>query len=361
VRIGVTAPAQVLVHRREVYDAVRAANQTAAQACCRRWRTCRPAAAAAAARARGVSRAAVALGGRPAAMAASRPKRALARPARVGDGAVWPVLEHARLTRTLPGLVLRRPAAPSPADLRRRARWRLCCAERYPRRTSPAPRSSSAACWRCRRRHRHAHVCFAFTDAPDLAAALAARGFLLDPHEYLTRPLAGAPAARRPGRAWDVRDLDATAELFRASYPAGDPGRPFAPYSRPAEWLRYVADLVLGQGCGRFRPSLSIAVPGPGGTLDAAAIVTDLGAGTAHLAQLAVRPGLRGAGLGAAMLASLSASCLAAGFTRLSLLVGASNTTARRLYARAGFTPCAWFVSTTRAGRAGETRRSTAA
>ncbi len=32
VRIGVSAPADVLVHRREVYDAVRAANQTAAHA-----------------------------------------------------------------------------------------------------------------------------------------------------------------------------------------------------------------------------------------------------------------------------------------------------------------------------------------
>ena len=30
--IGVTAPVDVLVHRREIYDAVRAANQTAAQA-----------------------------------------------------------------------------------------------------------------------------------------------------------------------------------------------------------------------------------------------------------------------------------------------------------------------------------------
>lgn len=32
VRIGVTAPADVLVHRREVYDAVRAANQSAVTA-----------------------------------------------------------------------------------------------------------------------------------------------------------------------------------------------------------------------------------------------------------------------------------------------------------------------------------------
>ena len=275
---------------------------------------------------------------------------------------LWPVLEHARQAGGLPGFVLRDEggavsgwtyAAVRDGEL-------LCGALSAPDPAGTAqlldgvlalPEAVAAT----------RIVCFAFTEAPDLAAVLAARGFLLDPHEYLTRPLDTAPVARRPGRAWDVRDLDATAELFRASYPASDPGRPFAPSSRPAEWQRYVADLVLGQGCGRFRPSLSIAVPGTGGTLDAAAIVTDLGAGTAHLAQLAVRPGLRGAGLGAAMLGSLSASCRAAGFTRLSLLVGASNTTARRLYARAGFTPCAWFVSATRAGRAGETRESTAA
>ena len=276
--------------------------------------------------------------------------------------ALWPVLEQARQSAALPGFVLRddRGALTGWTYAALRDGELLCGALSAPDAAGTGqlldgvlalPEAAVAT----------RIVCFAFTEAPELAAALAGRGFLLDPHEYLTRPLDGAPAARRPGRAWDVRDLDATADLLRASYPANDPGRPFAPHSRPAEWQRYVADLVLGQGCGRFRPSLSIAVPGTGGTLDAAAIVTDLGAGTAHLAQLAVRPGLRGAGLGAAMLAGLSASCRGAGFTRLSLLVGASNSTARRLYARAGFTSCAWFVSATRAGRAGESRRDSTA
>ncbi len=275
---------------------------------------------------------------------------------------LWPVLEQARVTGALPGFVLREDdgtisgwtyAAERDGEL-------LCGALSAPDADGCArlldgllelPAAAGV----------HRIVCFAYTDAPALPAVLAARGFLLDPHEYLTRALVAVPPARRPGRAWDVRDLDATADLFRASYPASDPGRPFAPHGRPAEWQRYVADLVLGQGCGRFRPSLSIAVPGPGDTLDAAAIVTDLGGGTAHLAQLAVRPVLRGAGLGAQMLASLSASCQAAGFARLSLLVGASNATARRLYARAGFTSCAWFVSATRAGRSGEGRRESTA
>ncbi len=222
-----------------------------------------------------------------------------------------------------------------------------------------ARRCSPTGCSAGQRRPPPRGWCASLTPTPRRSTPCwLARGFQLDPHEYLTRPLGRGPSARRPGRAWDVRDLDATADLLRASYPVSDPGRPFAPHSRPAEWQRYVADLVLGQGCGRFRPSLSIAVPGPGGTLDAVAIVTDLGAGTAHLAQLAVRPGFRGAGLGADMLAALSASCAGAGFARLTLLVGGSNTTARRLYARAGFTPLARFVSGTRAGVAGEQRRS---
>lgn len=275
---------------------------------------------------------------------------------------LWPVLEQARAAGTLPGFVLRESddartgwtyAAVRDGEL-------LCGALSAPDTDGAAllldsllalPAAAAA----------NRIVCFAFADPQQLAPALAARGFLLDPHEYLTRPLQREAAGPRPGRSWDVRDLDATAELFRASYPSADPARPFASQSRPAEWQRYVADLVLGQGCGRFRPSLSIAVPGAGGTLDAAALVTDLGAGTAHLAQLAVRPDLRGAGLGAAMLTSLAASCRSAGFARLSLLVGASNTPARRLYARAGFASCAWFVSATRAGRASDSQRESTA
>ncbi len=275
---------------------------------------------------------------------------------------LWPVLEQARAAGALPGLVLRDGAG-------RITGWTyaavrdgelLCGALSATDAAGTALLTDGLLAWPAAATAARL-VCFAYTDAPGLDAALAARGFLLDPHDYLERPLARVGPVRRPGRAWDVRDLDATADLLRASYPASDPCRPFAPHGRPAEWQRYVADLVLGQGCGRFKPSLSTAVPGTGGTLDAVAIVTDLGAGTAHLAQLAVRPGFRGAGLGADVLAALSAACAEAGFARLTLLVGASNTTARRLYARAGFTPRARFVSGTRAGAARELRRDSPA
>jgi len=264
---------------------------------------------------------------------------------------LWPVLERARAAGEMVGLVLRGPGRGivgwSYAALRDGEFH--CGAFAAPNAAATAllvdallALPEARAAWRI--------VCFAFADAPDLSGVLAARGFQIDPHEYLSRPLALVPPARRPGRSWDVRDLDATADLLRASYPVVDPARPFAPHGQSSEWRRYVSDLVFGHGCGRFRPSLSIAVPGAAGALDAVAIVTDLGAGSAHLAQLAVRPGLRGSGLGADLLAGLVSSGAAAGFSRLTLLVGAGNTAARRLYARAGFDARAGFVAATRAG-----------
>lgn len=194
-------------------------------------------------------------------------------------------------------------------------------------------------------------VIFAFSDAPALDEVLRARSFISDPYHYLVRAL--PTGARRGGEArpWDVRDLDATAELLRVSYGAHDPVRPFVPHGRASEWRQYAGDLVMGQGCGRFRPSLSLAVPGEDGTLDGVALVTDLGEGTAHLAQLAVRPGVRGAGLGASLVTSVEALCAGAGFARLSLLVSESNRGARRLYARAGFTERAHFTCAARPER----------
>ncbi len=194
-------------------------------------------------------------------------------------------------------------------------------------------------------------VVFAFSDAPALDDVLRARSFVSDPYHYLVRSLPTGARRGNAGRAWDVRDLDATAELLRVCYGAHDPVRPFVPHGRPSEWRQYAGDLVMGQGCGRFRPTLSLAVPGEDGVLDAIALVTDLGEGTAHLAQLAVRPSVRGAGLGATLVTSVEAQCAAAGFARLSLLVSESNRGARRLYARAGFSERAHFTCAARPER----------
>lgn len=202
---------------------------------------------------------------------------------------------------------------------------------------------------------------FVYPDAPGLDTLLVQRAFDLDPHEYRVCPLGVVGRASSPGRVWDLRDLEATAAVLQAAYPLSDPRRPFAPHGRTAEWQQYVSDIVMGQGCGRFRPTLSLAVAGERGTLDAVALVTDLGDGTAHLAQIAVRPALRGTGLGAAMLDAVRRQSAAAGCTRLSLLVARDNARAQALYGKAGFTRQAEFLCAVRAGRRlefGSDRRS---
>lgn len=189
---------------------------------------------------------------------------------------------------------------------------------------------------------------FALASAPAAVALLEARGFELGPYRYLACPVAAAHTTRATGRAWDIRDLDATIELLRASYAGADPRRPFAPHGTTAEWRHYASELVLGHGCGRFRSSLSLAMPGPRGTLDAVALVADIGEGSAHLAQLAVHPSVRGAGVGTRIVDAVRALSGAAGYHRLTLLVRDGNLAAERLYASLGFERRASFTSAVR-------------
>lgn len=192
---------------------------------------------------------------------------------------------------------------------------------------------------------------FVYSEAPALDDVLRHRAFDLVPYDYRVRPLGERSRGPVPGRVWDLRDLETTAAVLQAAYVRSDPRRPFAPHGTASEWREYVSDLVMGQGCGRFRPTLSIAVPGEREALDGVALVTDLGEGTAHLAQIAVRPAARGTGLGGAMLDAVTRQCATAGFTRLSLLVERSNDRAGAMYARAGLAVQATFLCAVRPGR----------
>jgi ribosomal protein S18 acetylase RimI-like enzyme len=72
------------------------------------------------------------------------------------------------------------------------------------------------------------------------------------------------------------------------------------------------------------------------GRLQAIALVTILGTGTAHLAQLAVHPALRRNGVGRALAADVFAFAARAGYVRISLLVASENDAARSLYRSLG-------------------------
>ena len=195
-------------------------------------------------------------------------------------------------------------------------------------------------------------VLFCVRSAADsLPDALAARGFQVETYRYLAADLQPLPAVSSPLRRW-AADGARLARLFARAYDGNLTTRAFAPPGSSAEWTEYVVTLLTTTGCGRFVPGLSFVVPAAASAeLAGAIVVTDLGPGTSHVAQIAVDPGSRGRGLGRDLLAGAMSAAASAGYARMTLLVAASNRPALGLYERAGFLARSSFV-VARTGRA---------
>jgi GNAT superfamily N-acetyltransferase len=184
--------------------------------------------------------------------------------------------------------------------------------------------------------------------APGLADVLHARGFTIDPYRYMMANLVDAPRAAGPCERWQAHD-ELMAGLCAEAYRDSPGVRAFAPGGTLPEWRQYIATIVEGTGCGWFLPELSQIVAGvrtgmPGiETVDACLMLSDLGTGTAHIAQLAVAPAARGRGLGR-QLVSTAMGEASRFYARMSLLVSASNIPAGRLYASLGFQDHATFI-----------------
>jgi ribosomal protein S18 acetylase RimI-like enzyme len=126
--------------------------------------------------------------------------------------------------------------------------------------------------------------------------------------------------------------------LCARAYADSQDVRAFAPTGAAGEWVEYLATLVGGTGCGTFMPGASFIVAGDApGELDAAVLTTNLGCGTAHVAQLVVDPGARGRGLGRQLVDAVVSHARDRGHARVTLLVAESNRPAGRLYDAAGF------------------------
>jgi ribosomal protein S18 acetylase RimI-like enzyme len=187
---------------------------------------------------------------------------------------------------------------------------------------------------------------FAFADAPGLAAALRVRGLSVDRYWYLGRELQRLPPPRMPDvRRWRPVDLQATAELLGRSYEGGDEARPFAPRGVAEEWSDYIGQLTTGTGCGRLMPEVSVCIPGGPNRLLGVALVTRVAEGTAHLAQLAIDPQMRGRRLGQQLLEMVCAAANQAGCERMTLFVGGRNSRARSLYESSRFEVMANFLA----------------
>ena len=179
--------------------------------------------------------------------------------------------------------------------------------------------------------------------APSLADVLRARQFDVAVYRYLAfewsgRSLERPTAKAQFARTWSPADLEPVVALSMRAYEDSTDVRAFAPAGTPEEWLDYITTLVSGTGCGTFMPDSSFLVPDDDpGTLDAAVLTTDLGFGTAHIAQLIVDPAARGRGLGRRLVETALQSAQAHGSARVTLLVADTNRSAGRLYDAAGF------------------------
>jgi ribosomal protein S18 acetylase RimI-like enzyme len=187
--------------------------------------------------------------------------------------------------------------------------------------------------------------CFVFEEAPEIYAELERRGFAPEHFIYLARdlqPSMQAPAVPHAD-GWTDGDLTGAAALLRAAYDADD-AKYFAPGHTAAAWERYVRSVVDQTGLGSFNPAATRLVRN-GDRLDAAVLMTALSADTAHIAQVAVHPSRRREGLAAALVEGACHRAAQSGCRQATLLVGASNRPARRLYGALGFYPRAAFVA----------------
>jgi predicted N-acetyltransferase YhbS len=189
-------------------------------------------------------------------------------------------------------------------------------------------------------------TCFSYSRTPALEAELERHGFAITRYRYLAcaaRPVDTAPTDC--GEPWREGDEPPVAELLRAAY--GSNGRYFAPHGLSEEWQRYVHNLVAYPGCGEFDPAAT-RVLREDGRVVATVMMTALGPGVAHVAQVAVHPARRGSGVAGSLLDRALGVAAAAGRPAATLLVEDRPGAARTLYARRGFTPKATFVAARR-------------
>ncbi len=185
--------------------------------------------------------------------------------------------------------------------------------------------------------------CFVPIRAEGFEQILRERGFTCEHYRYLSRPLAtGEDTAE--AEPWNAADLAPAVALLRESY--GEEGKHFAPRGTPEEWEQYIRSLVERPGCGVMEPTVTRVIRN-GTTLQALVLATRIAPGTLHLPQVAVHPARRRQGLAQRLVEEACRAAAARGVKQATLLVADSNTGARALYEKMGFTNQSAFLAGT--------------
>ena len=193
----------------------------------------------------------------------------------------------------------------------------------------------------------HEVLLFVYPDSPACESALQRRRFTVSRYWYLRRMLDRScvrpvSPGLRPLRDDDGPDV---VRLFARAYQGVPGARCFAPHGRLDEWAQYLGQLTRGAALGQFIAEASMVAPEQGsGSLAGASVVTALGPGTLHLAQIAVDPRNRRQQLASRMLDSVLGWGVAHGRAVATLLVNETNPAARALYDARGFVPTGYFL-----------------
>jgi ribosomal protein S18 acetylase RimI-like enzyme len=185
---------------------------------------------------------------------------------------------------------------------------------------------------------------FVPTRAEGLEAILVERGFACERYHYLARPVARTESGSVDATTWQEELLIPAAVLLQAAY--GEGGRHFAPRGLQVEWEHYVRGLVERPGCGVLEPAITRVIKS-GDAMQALVLATRLAPGTVHLAQVAVHPERRRAGVARRLVEEACRLAASRGARLVTLLVGESNAAARQLYEQMGFAPRAIFLAGT--------------
>lgn len=174
---------------------------------------------------------------------------------------------------------------------------------------------------------------------------LYSRQFMLLDLQKLPDSKPGASAGMRLDR-WNDRFFEPCAKLIYLAYANHVDGEINDQYRSRSGALKFLKNIILLPGCGRFIPGSSFVLREPGSDdLVAAVLTSEVSPGVGHTTQICVLPGFQGHGLGRMLMQTSGETLRGMKFKELTLTVTSENYGAVQLYEKLGFSTIRTFTA----------------
>jgi ribosomal protein S18 acetylase RimI-like enzyme len=186
--------------------------------------------------------------------------------------------------------------------------------------------------------------------------ALAGHGFRLYPRQFMLLDLTRATNSTNgqhnpeiPGlrlEIWNDRYFTPCARLIQLAYADHMDGEINDQYRSEEGALKFLKNIILLPGCGRFQEHASFVLRAPHShELVGVVLTSAVAPGVGHTTQICVMPGYQRQGLGRRLIQATIQALRARHFNALSLTVTAANRRAVQLYASMGFSQIKTFTA----------------